>query len=95
MTSKDYSWRWITGDALISHGPCELVFAHLVVGSANNYAFFYDGESTSGDPIVKLQAQQRTGRQFNPKVPIYCAKGLYVDLSDNVDGVLVQWRELK
>lgn len=94
MESKDYSWAWVTTGRLLSHGPCELVFAHLVVGSANNYAFFYNGESTQGDSIVKLQAAQRTGRQFNPKVPVYCERGLYVDLSNNVDGVFVQWREL-
>jgi hypothetical protein len=94
MDSKEYSWAWVTGDRLLSHGPCELLYAYLVVSAASTDSSLYDGENTTGDLIVTLKAAAVTGHPFKPKEPIYCRKGLYVDVGTSVSGIFVQWREL-
>jgi hypothetical protein len=95
MDSKEYSWKWVTTDELLSHGPCELLFAMLSCGAAASYVTLYDGENTLGTPIVTIKTNAAISQQLHLTAPIYCRKGLYVDVYDtNVTGVLVQWREL-
>lgn len=94
MNSEEYSWAWVTADRVLSTGPCELVSAHLVVSAASTDTHLYDGKDTRGDKIVTLEAAAATGHPFKPRVPVYCRRGLYVDVGTNVTGVFVQWREL-
>lgn len=92
--SKAYAWRWCEKDQVLTRSPCELVYAHLVVSAASTDSYLYDGENTSGEKIVPLVAAAVTGLEFRPPVPIYCRRGLFVDVGTNVTGILVQWREL-
>jgi len=94
MDSKECSWKWITADELLSHGACELISIAQTSSDDTSDATFYDGEDTNGKTILKLEAlANRTAfAKFN--VPIYCRRGLYVDVGSNVTGILVQWREL-
>lgn len=94
MESKEYSWAWVTADRLLSHGACELLFAYLVVSAASTDSAIYDGENTTGDKIVDLKSAAVTGHPFEPAVPVYCRKGLYVDIGTSVTGIFIQWREL-
>ena len=94
MESKEYSWAWVTGDRLLSHGHCELCMAYLVPSGATTNSSLYAGEGTDGDLIVTLKSAVVTGHPFKPPEPVYCRKGLYVDVGDNVTGIFVQWREL-
>lgn len=94
MESKEYSWAWVTVDKFLSHGPCELCYAYLVPSAATTDSHIYDGESTKGDKIVTLESAAANPRPFSPKVPVYCRKGLYVDVGTSVTGIFVQWREL-
>lgn len=95
MESKEYSWAYLAGSRLLSHGPCELLFAYLGPGIATTDAVLYDGEGTGGDVIVTLQAAAVTGMSFRPPVPVYCAKGLYfAQGSSTSTRAFVMWREL-
>lgn len=94
MESKEYSWAWVTADRLLSHGPCELVYAYLVPSKAEAEVYIYDGENTNGDKIFRFVTASQNNRAFNPKVPVYCRRGLYVDIGKGTEGVFVQWREL-
>jgi len=95
MDSREYSWRWITASCLLSHGPCELVDAHLVPDSAGtSTAEYYDGENDNGELIISSRIAASQHCDLAPKVPIYCQRGLYVKVTANVRGILVQWREL-
>lgn len=94
MDSKEFSWAWVTGDRKLSDGPCELIYAYLVVSAASTDTHLYNGENTTGDKIVTLESNSARGHAFNPKVPVYCRKGLYVDIGTSVTGVFVQWKEL-
>ena len=95
MKSKEYSWAWVTADRVLSLGPCELLYAYLAPSGATTDSIIYAGQSTKGDPIVTLKAAAITGHKFTPKVPVYCDKGLYVDVGTSVSGIFVQWRDLK
>lgn len=93
--SKQYSWKWVTADELLSHGPCELIYALLVPSGAGTCtATLYDGENTNGTPIVEFRCAESKGQELSPKKPVYCRQGLYVDCIAIVKGVFVQWREL-
>lgn len=94
LESKAYSWAWVTASRLLSYGPCELLFAYLVPSAATADTILYDGENTSGDPIVTLKCEVVRGHEFKPPVPVYCSKGLYVTKSATATGIFVQWREL-
>lgn len=95
MESMEYPWKWVTGDELLSHGPCELIYAQAVSdGGKIQDTWIYDGESTSGDKIINLQKGTTGNITLSPRKPLYCRRGLYVDIGSNTEGVLVQWREL-
>ena len=88
-------WDWVTSDRVLAVGPCELLFAHLVVSAASTDTHLFDGKSTAGKKIVTLESAAITGLDFKPPEPIKCEQGLYVDFGTNVTGVLVQWRPLR
>lgn len=94
MDSKEYSWKCVAGDEILSHGPCEFVYAKLTPTALAGSAILYDGENVKGKKIIELN----TGGLFNcecaPPVPVYCRRGLYVGSTATIDGVLVIWREL-
>jgi len=94
MESKEYSWAWVTADRVLTDRECELIYAYLVPSGATTNSVLYNGTNTSGDAIVTLEAAVVTGHPFKPGVPVYCRKGLYVDVGTNVTGIFVQWRNL-
>ena len=94
MKSKEYSWAWVTGDLKLAEGECELVWAYLVPSGAVTDTILYNGIDTSGEMIITLKSAVVTGHPFSPPVPIYCRRGLYVDIGSNTTGVFVLWRNL-
>ncbi len=89
--NKNVAWMWVTRDTLLSDKPCWLHHAYLVVSAASTDSALYDGVSTSGVQIVSLKSAVVTGHEFKPPKPIYCSKGLYVDIGTNVTGIFVQY----
>lgn len=94
MESKDYSWDYVTGDRCVRTGPCELVSAYLVPSAGTTDSALYDGTDSKGKKIADLKEAAISGHPFSPLIPIYCAKGLFVDVGTSVSGILVQWRNL-
>lgn len=93
--SKDYSWKWVTADELLSHGACELVYAQAVSdGGEIKDTILYDGEDTTGKLLINLQQGLKGNVTFAPKEPVYCRRGLYVNIGSSAEGVFIQWREL-
>ena len=92
--SKQYSWRWVTVDSQLQIGECELLYAYLVVSAASTDTYLYNGTNATGDKVATIESAVVTGHEFKPPVPIYCNKGLYIDIGTNVTGVLVMWRAL-
>lgn len=99
MKSIEYSWKYVTADELLSHGRCEFLYAKLTPKTEAGYAILYDGENTLGKKIIKLHTGGLYNQECSPPVPVYCRRGLYIDVTTDddalsVDGVLVIWREL-
>jgi len=94
LTSKDYSWAYITADRCLRQGPCELIYACLVPSGASTINYLKNGTDTNGDTIICLECAAVTNRQFSPRVPIYCDKGLWVDVGTGTTAILVIWRNL-
>jgi len=93
--SRLYSWAWVTGDQVLSHKRCELIFAYCCPSAASCNATIYNGENDQGDPIFGFVGSTKDNIPFAPPVPVYCRRGLFVDVGSNVTGILVQWRELE
>jgi len=95
MESKEYSWKWVTADELLSHGPCEFLGSHHVPSTAGTSTIdIYNGENTNGEVIVKCRTAESRATPFHPPKPIYCRRGLYLDIKANCLGVFMMWREL-
>ncbi len=95
MESIEYSWKWVTADELLSHGPCELVYALFIAsGGGTATTTLFNGEDNTGETIVAFRSAQSTQSVFKPPKPIYCQSGLYVDVIAIPKGVFVQWREI-
>jgi len=95
VESKEYSWKWVTADGCLSKGPCEFVYSHHVPSTAGTSTInLYDGENTNGELIAKCRTAESRATVISPPVPIYCRRGLYIDVKANCLGVLVIWREL-
>ena len=94
MDSIEYSWKYVTGDELLSHGECELIYAKLVSAADVGSAILYDGENANGEKIVELATSGLYTCELSPRCPVYCRRGLYVGTVTSVDGIFIQWREL-
>jgi len=94
VESKEYSWKWVTADELLSHGACEFLYARLTPPTDAASAILYDGENDLGTQILKIATGGLYNSECKPSKPIYCRKGLYVGSLTALAGLLVQWREL-
>ena len=93
MESEKYSWIWVTKNTLLSTSACELISAHLVPDAAGtSTAIIYNGQNTHGEIIISFRGNGGYHTPFQPPVPVYCRGGLYVVITSNVRGILVQWR---
>jgi len=91
--SKECSWKWVTGDELLSHGQCELIYACFTADTAAGSFVLYDGENANGKRIVTKKTAGLYNCEFSPRHPVYCRRGIYVG-SLTTGGVFVQWHEL-
>lgn len=92
--SKEYSWKCVAADELLSHGPCEFIYAKLTPATEAGSAILYDGENALGKKILELNTGGLYNMECAPPVPVYCRLGLYVGSTSTIDGILVIWREL-
>lgn len=93
---KSYpAWQWVTADRIVSHEPCELLFAYLVPSAAGADASLYDGYSTGGKLIATLEQAAKTSHPFRPPEPVFCAQGLFADIGTSVTGLFVMYRVIK
>ncbi|MCK9598668.1 MAG: hypothetical protein M0R06_06480 [Sphaerochaeta sp.] len=92
--SKEYSWARVTADQKLNQGPCELIYAYLVPSGATTDSVIYNGVDTSGEKIVTLKEEAVSGHPFKPPVPVFCSKGLFVDVGSSVSEIFVLWRNL-
>ena len=94
--SIEYSWKWVTADELLEKLSCELLYAELVPDAqGSSTAVIYNGENTNGQIVISFRGNGGYHTAFKPSKPVYCRRGLYVDVVANVRGILVQWRVLE
>jgi len=93
-SSKDYSWQYFTGSNVVATREAELVGVYLVPSAAAADVTIYNGQSNTGDIIAVVEEATKSTHEFEPPVPIYCRKGIYLVIGTNVTGCLVQWRNL-
>ncbi|GAH84699.1 unnamed protein product [marine sediment metagenome] len=90
--AKEYAWRRITASAMLCKGACDFVYADLHPSGADAEIEIFDGESVQGDLITGIFTSIRVNREFKPTAPIYCKRGLYINIIARTCCVFVQWR---
>jgi hypothetical protein len=85
----------IAVDTLVSRDPGTLHGFVISASVSGGDATFYDGTSTAaGRKILKAKGLANISYDVNFRVPLYCPRGLYVDIGSNIDEVLVLWEPL-
>lgn len=95
MDSKECLWEFVTADRCLTRNPCELLFAQLVPSGTTTTTSIYNGVDTNGQKIIQLNASTATNKTFRPGVPVYCERGLYIDIGSSVTGCFVIWKHYR
>lgn len=85
-------WLNTASDVLVSREPGDFHGCVLLASALGGDVTFYDGTSTaSGHKILQVKGAQNVSKRivFNP--PLWCPRGLYVDVGSSVTEVLVLW----
>lgn len=85
---------YLEASQVVSRVPCELVGIFLTCEGEVCRIQVFDGTNARQPRILDLQAGASTTIPFHPTEPIFCRRGLYLGLDDNVKSVTVQWRPL-
>ena len=92
MDSKDYSWKWVTADELLSKTACDLCQIVLTCNVGNCNMKVYNGESETGEYVMRLKGLQNRSVNAGIHNHPYLRRGLFVTLDGNCLGAFVQWR---
>ena len=90
MYNKDIQWVRLTGDRKLADRPCWLHYAFLECISGSGAVHLHDGPDDSAPVICDLTTTSNEYRVLNPKNPIFCQQGLFVDF-DGGNSLLIQW----
>jgi hypothetical protein len=93
--SSGIGWAWVTASRRLCTRECELIYAVQFNDVANvaTFADIYDGADVNGDLVAHFPGNQlRT--PFSPREPVYCRRGLFVNVTGAITGLFVQYREL-
>jgi len=91
VNDKNVQWAYVTVDSILAEKACWLHWAYLVVSASTTDSALYDGHDTGGNKIVDLKSAVVTNHEFAPPKPLFCQKGLFVDVGSNVSGIFVQY----
>ena len=92
MESKQYSWKWVTDDEIVSKMACEICMIALTCDGANANVTVYDGEDDNGELVMVVKGLQNRTVDINIDHHIYCRRGIYLVMSPAVFGVFIQWK---
>ena len=87
----EYTWQRITYDTCLSHHKLWIgaILITPTSGSSGTVTL-YNGESAADPKVLKVQTGTTVTFSLSFAEPLYCDRGLYVDIGDNVDELLIQ-----
>lgn len=91
-----YNWDRFTSDNKVSLSPCSIGCVIITPnGQGSGDVTLYDGESTGDPKIIKLISGNSYTKVIRFQPPLITERGLYLDIGDNVDSVLIQYERYK
>ena len=91
METEDIKSTYVTIDQLLEDGPAYLWFMDISAGVGGaTIVTIYNSRSAVGEIALKKSVLTSDSKEFNPVAPLYCEKGIYIDVDANILGVLVQ-----
>lgn len=92
--AKSCSWKWVTQDDILTKSPCVLVYAILTAKNNNCTLTLHDGVNTSGRVICIIETTANQSRPYAFHGHVLTQRGLYANLSGDVEGLLMIWHDL-
>ena len=92
MDCKEYSWKWVTADEVLSPTACELCQVILTCANGNCNMKVYDGENENGTYVARLKSLINRSVNMGIHDHVYLRRGLFVTLDANCLGAFVQWK---
>lgn len=93
--SKEWSWEFVVASGVVVEGECEISHLHLVPKAASTGTIVYDGTDANGRVLTHMVAAVITNAHMPFRPPAYMSQGIYVTLSANATGLLIQYRRLR
>lgn len=89
-------WEQYTKDMVVSQRQCILHQAVIVSnGQGEATSTLYDGVNTAGRKLLTIKSVDKNMHSVRFADGIWCSEGLYLDIGDNVDGVLLGWMSVE
>lgn len=87
-----FRWTRTTVDECLSNSKTHVAAVIITPTSqASGTVTLYNGKSTSDPQVIVLQTGTTESKTVNFNPPLYLDRGLYVDVGDNVDDLLIQF----
>lgn len=92
--AKSANWKWFTADELVTPNPCVVSYVVLTATGNACTCTLHDGIDVNGEIIAILETTAAQTRPFAFHDEILTKKGLYVNLSGDVLGILIVWHDV-
>lgn len=82
----------LIADGVVNEGPSLLFGLHVEASTAGGDVSVYEGNDKDSGRLIgifKDNANNHEPKNFIP--PIYCDRGIYIDIGSNVTAVTVLW----
>lgn len=88
------TYKWVTADELLEHGPGIISYVILTATQNNCDATLHDGVDANAKVIATLETTGNQSRPYAFHDDLLFREGLYLSLSGDVLGILVVWHPL-
>ena len=86
------NFAYLTGDKLVCQGAAYLLGVILDASQDSGAATVYEGQdASSGRIIAKFEALGSVTKTYNLPKPLYCQRGIFVDVGANLTGITIIW----
>ena len=90
MNEKEWASIWVTQDMCIWEGKVDVLSVVVTPKTAaETVIYLRDGRDVSSSIKLKIRVSGNTTITVNPAKPLFLENGLFVDIDDDTDGVLV------
>ncbi len=82
----------LISDGIVNEGPSLLFGLHIEASTAGGDVSVYEGSDSSSGRLIGIFKENANNHiLMGLHTPIYCDRGIYVDIGSNVTAVTILW----